>query len=54
VPVYVCVRYAGHLPVCPEVVTVLLLRFHRPGVEDADSHFVLPVWSVCVCVLCVC
>ena len=52
-PVYVCVRYVGHLPVFPEVVTVLLLRFHRPGGEDVDSHFVLPVWSVCVCASCV-
>ena len=53
-PVYVCVRYVGHLPVFPEVVTVLLLRFHRPGGEAVDSHFVLPAWSVCVCVCCVC
>ena len=52
-PVYVCVRYVGHLPVFPEVVAVLLLRFHRPGGEAAGSHFVLPVWSVCVCVVCV-
>jgi hypothetical protein len=35
-----------------DVVSYLLWRLHRPGGEDVDLHFVLPVWSVCV--LCVC
>ena len=52
-PVYVCVWYVGHLPVFPGVVAVLLLRSHRLGGKAAGSHYVLPVWSVCVCVVCV-
>ena len=52
-PVYVCVWNVGHLPSFPEVVAVLLLGSHRLSGDAAGSHYVLPVWSVCVCVVCV-
>ena len=53
--VYVCVRCFGYLPVISDLAVVLCLlwRLHRRIGEDVGSLPVFPVWSECVCVVCV-
>jgi hypothetical protein len=56
VQVYVCVRCFGYLPVVSDltVVSCLLWRLHCGIGEAVGSLPVFPVWSECVCVVCVC